>query len=556
MIDVEERARRAGAAARTEAHARAPRLAPPEPRPVRAPRPVLVAAGLGLVALLVAIAVLAGADPRTLEIDPLVPDPSEEGGALPVPDVGDVLAVQLADGTPVFVTQPEPGEVLVLDAVDPHLPAGQQKLLVFCRPSAVFEDPRHGSRFDQWGNWLGGPAPTGLALYPSEATADGGTIRVVGSSGAAPARDAPRGEPGTPQAENCQFDEASSGLSDAVMHRRPADVPALDGARIPGDRWVWATLVLGGTSQRPVACAADGTCRSDAPELTFGTLLPPGTALEPTTAVVLARTTTDGRIDVLHPTDSTDPNDQYLLGIFDPREQPALVVPVAGEASAAWLVDGTPVFVTHPSEGEVHVLAAGIGAHLVGWCADDQRFHAPDAVFAADGSLLEGSGTGLDRLPSELATSGGTRVVRLLDGQPQAAPRGGSAGGALGTCARPLVHRPEDFAPREVVQGPGPGLESERWQWVRMPVAEVEGELRLCYRVGPPNCGLDTELRVEPESCVILDEEPWDLCWPGSDPRIATPGITASRSPILLLIRPDADGRQVQVRQPAPSVTP
>ena len=556
MIDVEERARRAGAAARAEARARVALLAPPVSASAWSRNRVLVAAGIGLAALLVGVALVTGVDPRMPEIEPLLPDPPESGGALPVPEVGEVVAVQLADGTPVFVTQPKPGEVLVLDAVDPHLPVGQRKLLVYCGASAVFEDPRHGSRFDQWGNWLGGPAPVGLALYPSEPAADGSTVRVVGSIGTAPARDAPRGEPGVPQAGTCQFDETPSGLPDAMMHRRPADVPALDGAQIPGDRWVWAALVLGGTSQRPVACAADGACGPDAPELTFGTGLPPGSALTPTTAVVLARATADGRIDVLHPTDSTDPTDHYLMGILDPREQPALGVPSAGEASTAWLVDGTPVFVTQPTEGEVHVLDAGAGAHLVGWCADDQLFHAPDGVFAADGSILEGSGAGLDRLPTEAATSGGTSVVRLLDGQPQAAPRGSSADGGRGACPRPLVHAPEDFAPREVVQSQGTGLEPERWQWVRMPIAEVDGELRLCHRQDGPECGLDTERRVEPYECGMYDEEPWTLCWPGSDPRIATSGITASRSPVLLLVRPDADGRQAQVRQPAPTVTP
>jgi hypothetical protein len=552
MIDVEERARRAGAATRTEAHARAPRMAPPEPRPVRAATPVLVAAGLGLVAVIVAVAMLAGADPRTLEIDPLVPVPAEEGGALPVPGVGDVLAVQLADGTPVFVTQPEPGEVLVLDAVDTHIP-GMEKLLVFCRASAMFEDPRHGSRFDQRGNWLGGPAPTGLALYPSELDADGRTVRVVGTSGTAPARDAPRGEPGAPQAGNCQLDERPSGLAAVVAHRPPADVPAMDGTEVPNDRWVWAVLVLGGPVDRLVACDGDGTCGPGSPEVTLASLLAPGSVLTPTRGVVLARVMGDGRIALLHP---SDPVSDQLLQIISPQEQLPLAVPAAGEVTSTWLLDGTPVFVSHPREGEVFVLDAGIGAHLVGWCADDGRFHSPVGVFAADGSILEGSGTGLDRLPTELATSGGTSVVRVLDGQPRAAPRGSSADGAPGSCSRPLVHRPEDFAPRDVVQGQGLGLEPERWQWVQMPIAEVDGELRLCYRTGPPDCGLDTEHRVAPNECVILDDEPEGLCWPGSDPRIATPGLTPSRSPVLLLVRPGADGRQVEVRQPASTVTP
>jgi hypothetical protein len=296
MIDVEERARRAGAAARTEARARASLLAPPAHGPARSRSSVLVAASIGLVALLVAVAVVTGGVPPRLEIEPLQPDPSGTGAALPVPEIGDVVAAQLADGTPVFVTQAEPGEVLVLDAVDPYLPHGARHLLYFCRPHGLFEDLRFGSRFDQRGNLIGGPGPTGLALYPSELSADGGTVRVVGSSDTAPARDAPRGEPGGPQGRRCVLDEGTS-RAEVVVHRRPAEVPELDGAEVPSDRWVWAALVLAGPVDRLVVCDVDGTCGSS-PIVATHSELPPGGVVPPTTFVALARSAGDGRIDL------------------------------------------------------------------------------------------------------------------------------------------------------------------------------------------------------------------------------------------------------------------
>jgi hypothetical protein len=307
MIDVEERARRAGEAARAEARARAPRLAVPDRSPVRPSSAALVAAGVGLAGLLVVLGVATRAVPPQLQIDPVAPIPAESGAGVPVPDVGDVVAVQLADGTPVFVSQPVPGDVLVLDAVDPHIGTGVRKVLVFCRPSAVFEDPRDGSRFDQWGNWLGGPAPSGLALYPSEPTRDGHTVEVVGDRGPAPARNAPRGGPGEVQGGTCQLDEGTE-VSAWVAHRPPEFVPSLDGSEIPRDRWVWASLVLAGPVDRLVVCAADGVCGAG-PIVATRLGLQPDRELPPTTFVALARSTGDSHVDLVFPPAGRHPFD-------------------------------------------------------------------------------------------------------------------------------------------------------------------------------------------------------------------------------------------------------
>jgi hypothetical protein len=68
------------------------------------------------------------------------------------------FAEHLEDGTPVFVSHPEAGPLLVLDATSPHQ---GNKLVAYCGSSALFEDLYHGSRFTGWGDWIAGRAPPG-----------------------------------------------------------------------------------------------------------------------------------------------------------------------------------------------------------------------------------------------------------------------------------------------------------------------------------------------------------------------------------------------------------
>ncbi len=46
----------------------------------------------------------------------------------------------------------------------------------WCQPSQWFECPCHGSKYNRWGEWMGGPAPRGLDRFPSEV--DGGSFVV------------------------------------------------------------------------------------------------------------------------------------------------------------------------------------------------------------------------------------------------------------------------------------------------------------------------------------------------------------------------------------------
>ncbi|HEX2027063.1 MAG TPA: Rieske 2Fe-2S domain-containing protein [Nitriliruptorales bacterium] len=42
----------------------------------------------------------------------------------------------------------------------------------WCQSSQWFECPCHGSKYNRWGEWVGGPAPRGLDRFPSELEGD------------------------------------------------------------------------------------------------------------------------------------------------------------------------------------------------------------------------------------------------------------------------------------------------------------------------------------------------------------------------------------------------
>lgn len=79
------------------------------------------------------------------------------------------------------------------------------------------------------------------------------------------------------------------------------------------------------------------------------------------------------------------------------RDPVLLPLPPAGEVTAEWLPDGTPVFVVHEPAGQVHVLGA-TDAYMpyargaVAWCPSPRRFYSTmtGATFRSDGSRLRG----------------------------------------------------------------------------------------------------------------------------------------------------------------------
>lgn len=95
----------------------------------------------------------------------------------------------------------------------------------------------------------------------------------------------------------------------------------------------------------------------------------------------------------------------------DGGDATVLEVPPAGEAAPAELPDGTPVFVSHTADGDVHVVEA-INPHafwgvttLVGWCPPAGAFEQ-----SLDGSRFDAAGRYLyGPAPRDLATYATTR---------------------------------------------------------------------------------------------------------------------------------------------------
>jgi hypothetical protein len=124
------------------------------------------------VALAVAIA---GLSVAWIALRPLHQPPVTPGGlgVVNVPPLGQVAPANLADGRPVFVVHHSDGTVAVIDAFSTHVPAGITKLVAWCSTSLTFDDVFHGSKWNEGGTYLMGPAPSGLATYRSTIQPDG-----------------------------------------------------------------------------------------------------------------------------------------------------------------------------------------------------------------------------------------------------------------------------------------------------------------------------------------------------------------------------------------------
>lgn len=92
-------------------------------------------------------------------------EPPDDGFSLRRPALGEARADHLADGTPVWVIGHADGTVDVLSGFDPHTPSHLGKLLWWCPTARALDNPHHGSKWDEYGVKLGGPAPAGLASW-------------------------------------------------------------------------------------------------------------------------------------------------------------------------------------------------------------------------------------------------------------------------------------------------------------------------------------------------------------------------------------------------------
>jgi hypothetical protein len=113
--------------------------------------------------VLIGLAVVVGA--VLLVTNLLRTDEPDMSSSLRRPVVGEVRPDYLADGTPVWVIGHEDGTVDVLSGFDTHVPFNLGKMLWWCPSAQGLDNPNHGSKWDEYGVRLGGPAPTGLPSW-------------------------------------------------------------------------------------------------------------------------------------------------------------------------------------------------------------------------------------------------------------------------------------------------------------------------------------------------------------------------------------------------------
>jgi hypothetical protein len=189
--------------------------------------------------------------------------PISGSDVLEVQPVGVVVAANLADGRPVFIVHHDDGTVSVVDAFSTHVTYGIGKLVGWCSSSRTFEDPFHGSKWDEVGDYALGPAPTGLVTYQfSVVPGDQNQVQV---DRAMPPH--PRGfltQPFQPAGPFCQ---STSQMVLPDVLRDASSSPAEVVAATPAG-WVAVRGTLRATAgQAAQLCApvADGACFDAAP---------------------------------------------------------------------------------------------------------------------------------------------------------------------------------------------------------------------------------------------------------------------------------------------------
>jgi hypothetical protein len=199
------------------------------------------------------------------------------------PAPGHVAAGFLDDGTPVLAVAHSDGSVTAIEAVSPHVAWGIKSLLGWCPSSRTFDDPFHGSRFDEYGRYLAGPAPTGLVRLGVRAIA--GTpprIQLGALAEPLPRSDGGSAPPG-PFCSGPTLEEAGLLMPEvAASGLTPRGLVAL--APPQGSRWSVHAVLVAGTDVPTRLCAAvpvEGGCSAGAPVKGIArSLLPKGPALQ------------------------------------------------------------------------------------------------------------------------------------------------------------------------------------------------------------------------------------------------------------------------------------
>ncbi|MGZ8564266.1 MAG: hypothetical protein ACXWWU_11680 [Candidatus Limnocylindria bacterium] len=131
---------------------------------------------------------------------------SAEPISLARPGPGEVRPDHLPDGTPVWVIGHGDGSADVLLGFDSHRPWGLGKMLWWCETAHALDNPHHGSKWDEYGVKIGGPAPEGLRSY--EVQADGEQL-LIGDLRTAPPLTVPAAGPPAADREWCLGNDAT-----------------------------------------------------------------------------------------------------------------------------------------------------------------------------------------------------------------------------------------------------------------------------------------------------------------------------------------------------------
>lgn len=171
-----------------------------------------------------------------------------------------VVFGRLRDGTRVYVVRHDDGTVTVVDAVSTHRTGTVGKQVGWC-PGFGFEDPAHGSRWDERGVYVFGPAPSDLPYY--RVRPHGGGF-VVGERVERPARGYGRPGEGRP-CDSSSSPEYASVLWDGPGGRKDRTYDSV--ADLPDGRLVrLRTRVSAGPAGARI-CDADGSpCLPFVPE--------------------------------------------------------------------------------------------------------------------------------------------------------------------------------------------------------------------------------------------------------------------------------------------------
>ena len=220
----------------------------------------LVGIGLVVVAVLAATSLLRE------------PEPPPMAGSLQRPLPGEVRPDYLDDGTPVWVVGHADESVSVLSGFDTHTPSNIGKVLWWCPTAEGFDNPEHGSKYDEYGLKLGGPAPTGL---PSYETSVQSSQVLVGALREPPALDEPHTGPPGNERDWCTLPE------DEVVFHTFADWEAwnspTDAVDAAPDGWVLIHGSLALLDNQVVLCARTG-CADAVPAANIE--IPPDPSME------------------------------------------------------------------------------------------------------------------------------------------------------------------------------------------------------------------------------------------------------------------------------------